>query len=121
SSSFTRTYPAHSITMIELTAEGTGGSEDPEDDGYTFCANEFSNCSFTGTASVAFGANGNYVYSTFTDGTLCTVSVFGSDPAFGTPKKCYYKLTGSGTTIPLLNAGFEAPYTSNYTMGPTTG
>ncbi len=122
-SSFTKTFPAHSITMIELTASG-GTSPGPgtgiED--YTFCANEFSNCSFSGTANVAFGANGNYLFSTFTNGTVCTVAAFGGDPAFNTPKKCYYKL--NGTTPPpatqFVNAGFELPATTNFTYGPIT-
>jgi hypothetical protein len=119
--SFTKTFPAHSITMIELTAAG-GSSPDPENgiDDYTFCANEFGSCSFSGTASVAFGANNSYLYGTFTNGTVCTVAAFGGDPAFNTPKKCYYKLSGSTPAVQLLNAGFEAPTTANFSYGPIT-
>jgi len=58
--------------------------------GYEFCANEGGRCDFSGSASIAFGANGSYVYRTLSDGTDCNTSVFG-DPIFGTQKKCYIK------------------------------
>ena len=56
--------------------------------GYTFCASENGTCSFTGTMSVAFGANGKFNYQTLTGGTPCTNAVFG-DPNYGTAKSCY--------------------------------
>jgi hypothetical protein len=60
--------------------------------GYTECANEWSQCAFTGTANVAYGANGSFYYGTFTDGVLCIPDNFGGDPAYNQAKKCYYKL-----------------------------
>ncbi len=54
------------------------------------CAAENSTCSFTGKHEVAFGANGEYFYGSFVNGTACTVSVFG-DPASGYVKACYYQ------------------------------
>ena len=44
-------------------------------------------CAFTGTTEVRYGADGTYVYQTFTDGTACNNTVFG-DPVFGTRKSC---------------------------------
>src|SRR5690606_13961623 len=60
--------------------------------GYTECADEWSQCAFTGTANVAYGANGSFFYGTFTDGVLCIPDNFGGDPAYNQAKKCYYKL-----------------------------
>src|ERR1019366_8873980 len=56
--------------------------------GYTFCASENGTCSFTGTTSVAYGANGKINYQTLTGGTPCTNAVFG-DPDYGYTKACY--------------------------------
>ena len=54
---------------------------------WTFCANENSFCSFSGTAPVRYGANGIWVTLTKTNGTPCTNAVFG-DPIYGTFKSC---------------------------------
>ena len=54
---------------------------------WIFCAPEGGVCAFTGTTEVRYGANGMYVYQTFTDGTACTNAVFG-DPLYGTRKSC---------------------------------
>lgn len=59
--------------------------------GYTYCAPENDTCNFTGSASVAYGANGQFNYGSFTSGTPCNNSVFG-DPIFGVVKACFYKL-----------------------------
>ncbi|THF76752.1 hypothetical protein E6C55_18065 [Cohnella fermenti] len=89
--------------------------------GYTYCADEFGTCTFSGAASVAYGANGSFLYGNYTNSAVCTTGTFGSDPAYNTAKKCYYKLnSGGGSALTLLNAGFEAPATTNYTYGPTT-
>jgi hypothetical protein len=56
--------------------------------GYTFCANENGTCSFSGTSSVAYGANGVFKYLTLSGGTPCTNAVFG-DPLVGIAKACY--------------------------------
>ena len=57
-------------------------------DSWTSCAAENGTCSFTGTATVAYGANGNFAYGTFTNSTACNNTVFG-DPNFGAVKSCY--------------------------------
>ncbi|WP_405974008.1 hypothetical protein OG496_37295 [Streptomyces sp. NBC_00988] len=55
---------------------------------WTTCAAEAGTCTFTGTHEVAFGANGQYSYGSYTGGTPCTNTVFG-DPISGTSKSCY--------------------------------
>jgi alpha-L-rhamnosidase len=52
------------------------------------CAVETGTCSFAGTETVAFGAQGKYEYATVTGGTACNDTVFG-DPAYGVSKACY--------------------------------
>ncbi|WP_328615114.1 serine/threonine protein kinase [Amycolatopsis sp. NBC_00355] len=53
------------------------------------CAEETKNCSFANEQTVAFGANGTYLYRTFSGGTPCMASVFGADPLANVPKFCY--------------------------------
>jgi alpha-L-rhamnosidase len=55
---------------------------------WTPCAAETSTCAFSGTEEVAFGANGLYIYGTFTGGTPCDNTVF-TDPIPGVVKACY--------------------------------
>jgi hypothetical protein len=55
---------------------------------WTECAVENGNCSFSGTMTVAYGANGKFNYLTLNNGTACNNSVFG-DPNYGTVKSCY--------------------------------
>ena len=52
------------------------------------CAVETGTCSFAGTETVAFGAQGKYDYATVTGGTACSNTVFG-DPDQGVSKACY--------------------------------
>ena len=59
--------------------------------GFTFCANEWgapTQCNFSGTKVVAFGARGSYTYRTFTNGVACNNAVFG-DPIPGVGKACF--------------------------------
>ena len=55
---------------------------------WTNCAAENGTCSFSGTHEVAYGANGQYFYGSFTGGTSCGNGVFG-DPDSGVVKACY--------------------------------
>src|SRR5258706_16345383 len=50
--------------------------------------------SFSGTASVAYGANGAFNYKTATGSIACNNATFG-DPIFGTVKACYYQAVSS--------------------------
>ncbi|MDP2933154.1 MAG: hypothetical protein Q8N81_03400, partial [bacterium] len=69
--------------------------------GWTFCANENQQCSFTGIKEVQYGANSQYFTGTFTNGVLCANSIFG-DPIVGVVKYCYYR---SDTTPPAAPSG----------------
>jgi type II secretory pathway pseudopilin PulG len=73
--------------------------------GWTFCATETGQCSFTGTANVRYGANGSYFYKILTNGTPCTNGIFG-DPLVGTVKQCHYQ-SASGTSY-LVNPSLSA-------------
>jgi type IV pilus assembly protein PilY1 len=72
------------------TVIGTSGS-------WIYCAGENSNCSFTGTRQVRYGAQGEYAIAEFTDGTSCSNAVFG-DPISGVYKSCHY-LDTSGSAL----------------------
>lgn len=74
--------------------------------GFTFCATDPSTCSFTGTATVAYGANGSFNYLTETNGVACSSTIFG-DPNYGTVKSCYYLISSSGTGQPTGPANFS--------------
>ncbi|WP_053371855.1 hemoblobin-interacting domain-containing protein [Paenibacillus sp. FJAT-27812] len=56
---------------------------------WVFCANENSNCAFSGTKEVRFGTNNSYDYRQITNGFNCTVASWGSDPAPNQGKQCY--------------------------------
>lgn len=74
--------------------EGSLGSATQADTtppfGYVFCAPEYGFCSFSGTRTVAYGANGVYSYRTATDGIDCNNANFG-DPLVGVDKSCYVR------------------------------
>jgi Bacterial alpha-L-rhamnosidase 6 hairpin glycosidase domain len=53
------------------------------------CAAEDGTCAFTGQRTVAYGADGDYLYKTFTGGAACTTAAFGTDPLYGVAKSCY--------------------------------
>ena len=72
--------------------------------GYTACSAENGTCSFTGTQSVAYGANGIFAYKTLSGGTACDNAVFG-DPDYGVTKSCF---VGPVTTGPA-GSTFCAP------------
>ncbi|WP_329257402.1 hypothetical protein OG223_35240 [Streptomyces sp. NBC_01478] len=55
---------------------------------WTTCAAEAGTCAFTGTHEVAFGANGQYVYGSYSGGTPCPNTVSG-DPISGASESCY--------------------------------
>jgi hypothetical protein len=38
---------------------------------------------------VAFGADGKFVYRSFTNGVACNLASFGGDPIVGVAKSCY--------------------------------
>jgi hypothetical protein len=79
----------------DVTATGLGNPTPPPlptssglPTGFTHCANETGQCTFTGTRSVAYGA-GTYTFKTATSATACTNEAFGADPATNLLKSCY--------------------------------
>jgi glycerophosphoryl diester phosphodiesterase/chitodextrinase len=94
------------------------------------CANENQTCQFAGAAKIAFGANGNFSYRTFTasspesqaGGATCNTSVFG-DPSNGVAKSCYYlyaiptsSMGSSGSTGSTGSSGDPGSTDSNGTL-----
>jgi hypothetical protein len=53
------------------------------------CAAENATCAVTGTRTVAYGADGDFVYRTVTGSTACTNDGFGRDPLPNVAKACY--------------------------------
>jgi hypothetical protein len=81
----------------DVTASGLGNPATPPPPGistaglpagYTYCADESGQCSFSGPRRVAYGA-GSYAFRTATSGTACTNDAFGGDPVPNTRKGCY--------------------------------
>ncbi|GEM_PF-5552114 len=61
---------------------------------YVKCADEGGTCAFEGTGNVVFGAGESYKVQTGVAGNIeCSTQAFTCDPAHGTPKACYYKVT----------------------------
>jgi hypothetical protein len=65
---------------------------------WTQCAVETATCTFSGTMTVAFGANGSFHYATASNGTACTLAIFG-DPLPGTQKACYREVAPPTTNV----------------------
>jgi hypothetical protein len=57
---------------------------------YTSCAVENATCAFTGTKQVRFGANGQWVTISATNGIACNATAFGVDPIPNVVKSCEY-------------------------------
>lgn len=70
-----------------LTVIVGGSGYDSYDQGWSYCASENQYCSFSGTRTVRYGANGKYYYKTFSNGVSCSNYIF-SDPIFGIVKQC---------------------------------
>jgi beta-glucanase (GH16 family) len=83
------------FTMVLLTM----GSVAHAQSSWSFCANENAACSFSGTKSVRYGANGNFVTKSFTGGVGCHNGMFG-DPAPGVQKKCEIASVAAATPVP---------------------
>jgi len=55
------------------------------------CANEGQKCNFTGSSQVRYGVGNLWKILTITNGTNCDTKSFGSDPAVGKTKECWYQ------------------------------
>jgi len=71
-----------------------GAKNVSDSSGWTSCADEKGQCSFSGYQTVRYGANGKYYYGSYLNGVGCVNSVFG-DPVKNVAKQCFY-----GGTIP---------------------
>jgi hypothetical protein len=71
----------------------------PGPQGNAPCSAENGTCPFSGTATVAYGASGNFISHSFTDGTVCSNEAFGSDPAPGIGKACFLPAGPEGYTF----------------------
>jgi hypothetical protein len=87
----------------DVTASGLGNPTPPQlpaatglPAGFTHCASEGGQCTFTGTRSVAYGA-GTYTFKTANSATACTKDAFGLDPAANILKSCYVAPLGGPT------------------------
>ncbi len=56
--------------------------------GWSQCANEGEQCSFSGVAQLRYGVAGRYVYRDGTNGVTCASNYFGNDPYPGRVKVC---------------------------------
>ena len=77
---------------------------------WTACANENGTCSFSGTATVRYGANNTYVTKSLTGPVACNNTTFG-DPTPGVVKSCSY----TGLTAPAPAVTWTACAAENAT------
>ena len=75
-----------------LATQTSAGTSDIS--GYTLCANEWASFVLPSTCDVAYGANGSFAFRSAQSGTITFNNATFGDPAPGTPKKGYYRLSG---------------------------
>ena len=81
------------------------GYRDTPPYGYSFCSEQNGNCGFDGPRNVAYGANGDFTFQTFTNGTTCGDAAFMQDPAPGIIKACYIPTDPAGYTACSIENG----------------
>lgn len=72
---------------------------------WTFCANQFQRCSFSGAKQVRFGKSGNFTTRTFTDGVSCTNRAFGVRLSFGNKCEVLLDVEVDAGSAPKPDAG----------------
>jgi hypothetical protein len=111
-------YEAASTTTTTTTTPTTTTTTSPTTtttaDTWTFCANQYGTCSFSGTRQVRYGANGVYVTKTLTGPVACSNAVFG-DPLPG-----YMGKTCSISSSTATTTTTTTPTTTTTTTSPTT-
>ncbi len=82
-----------SSLTLDVSASGPDGSAE-----WTYCADENSVCSFSGTMEVRYwgydsntSATVGFINKIATNNIFCASTYFGGDPAYGVAKKCYYR------------------------------
>jgi len=98
------------VATVTVTAAASAPTNDA---GWTSCANEKGQCQFAGSQTVRYGANGKYIYGTFSGSALCANAVFG-DPVENVAKQCYY-----GGTIPEGAKNISSPVSTSTSDGWT--
>jgi hypothetical protein len=84
---------------------------------YFYCASENQTCVVGGDKYIAYGANGSYVFKAVNGPFSCSFATFGSDPAIGFTKSCYFAnfglvvSEGSSSTAPP--AGYDIAFGAN--------
>ncbi|WP_227013881.1 fibronectin type III domain-containing protein [Paenibacillus psychroresistens] len=89
-------------SALSITTNGTAS--------WVYCAGENNQCSFTGTKNVRYGANGSYVFGTYTNGVMCSNNALG-DPAPGYYKTCDVSDSGGtgDTQAPTVPTSLSSP------------
>ena len=118
-----QTYDAFRVIPITLTT-GTTPTPTPTPikiqlTGWTWCAYENNQCSFTGTKEVRFGTATQSYTKTLSTSTPCTNVVFG-DPAPGSLKQCHYRDTTIPTPTPTSTNTPPAATITNPSSTTTT-
>lgn len=81
--------------------------------GWTFCANEYELCNFTGTKEVQYGLGSTFVSQVLSGPVDCSNTIFG-DPVPGATKMCNYKDTAPIVVVnnpPVVSAGTDKTIT----------
>jgi hypothetical protein len=93
--------PTPTLTPTQTLTPSITPTMTPTDAGWTFCANENEECTFSGLKDVRYGADGQYYYLlNQTSPVMCDNDTFGGDPIEGVAKHCDYADAGSVTETP---------------------
>lgn len=88
-SSVVGAVPAVTAPVVSAPAPAAPAPAPTSADGWTGCASEGGNCTFSGTRQVRYGARDIYSYRTATGSIACNNGTFG-DPLFGVTKSCSF-------------------------------
>jgi hypothetical protein len=87
--------PAYGINKTcEYSSQGTGYGNVNYGGRWEYCGSEGGYCSFSGPGDVRYGVNGKFVVRHAINGMPCDVNTFGSDPAYGQNKQCFFRRGG---------------------------
>jgi hypothetical protein len=112
------TYGAHGTdTVVVRVAPGSTIGPVGKRLDYFFCSNEWETCVVGGKKYLAYGANGSYVFKAVTGSVSCTNDTFGSDPAVGVTKACYFAnaglMVGEFASGSAPSAGYDVAFGAN--------
>lgn len=103
------------------TTTSTSSTSTTSTTSWTKCAVENGTCSFSGTMTVLYGGSttANNVKKTFTNGTACTNTAFGTDPDYGANKSCWIPSSGT-TSTSSGTTSTSSPSTSTTSTGTSS-